>query len=89
MDKKACAAMHSVHLRNMLGCERRTHREEMGDESEAFVDIFPEITYIEGILYTLMYCVCEWLFTCDCHVTITCAGGSQSGFFTVDEGVSS
>jgi Leucine-rich repeat (LRR) protein len=48
MDKRACAAMHSVHLRNMLGCERRTHREEMGDESDAFVDLFPEITYIEG-----------------------------------------
>ena len=48
MDKKACAAMHSVHLRNMLGCERRTHREEMGDESDTFVDLFPEITYIEG-----------------------------------------
>ncbi|CAI8051353.1 Protein flightless-1 homolog [Geodia barretti] len=55
MDKKACAAMHSVHLRNMLGCERRTHREEMGDESDTFVDLFPEITYIEGqdVVYRL------------------------------------
>ena len=49
MDKKACAAMHSVHLRNMLGSERRTHREELGDESDEFIDLFPEITYIEGI----------------------------------------
>ena len=48
MDKKACAAMHSVHLRNMLGSERRTHREEMGEESDTFIDLFPEITYIEG-----------------------------------------
>ena len=49
MDKKACAAMHSVHLRNMLGSERRTHREELGDESDEFIDLFTEITYIEGI----------------------------------------
>ena len=41
--------MHAVHLRNMLGALGRTHREEMGDESEDFEDLFPEgITYIEG-----------------------------------------
>lgn len=58
MDKKACAAMHSVHLRNMLGSERRTHREELGDESDAFLDLFPEISYIQGtslLSYTLTF----------------------------------
>ena len=50
MDKKACAAMHSVHLRNMLGSEKRTHREELDDESDAFLELFPDITYIEGHL---------------------------------------
>jgi len=33
----------------MLGSDGRSHREEMGDESEEFEDLFPEgMTYIEG-----------------------------------------
>lgn len=49
MDKQACAAMHAVNLRNMLGAEGRTHREEQEDESDEFLDLFPEgISYIEG-----------------------------------------
>ena len=39
LDKKACSAIHAVHLRNMLGAEGRTHREEMGDESDEFLDV--------------------------------------------------
>ena len=47
--------MHAVHLRNMLGALGRTHREEMGEESEEFEDLFPEgITYIEGESSDLM-----------------------------------
>ncbi|XP_069761367.1 protein flightless-1 homolog [Narcine bancroftii] len=48
MDKKACAAIHAVNLRNFLGAQCRTIREEMGDESEEFSVIFDNITYIEG-----------------------------------------
>ncbi|KAA0202906.1 hypothetical protein HAZT_HAZT000741 [Hyalella azteca] len=49
LDKKACAAIHAVNLRNYLGAEGRTHREEQGDESKEFLDIFQhQITYIEG-----------------------------------------
>lgn len=36
LDKKACSAIHAVNLRNCLGAEGRTIREEMGDESEEF-----------------------------------------------------
>ncbi|XP_033998225.1 protein flightless-1 homolog [Trematomus bernacchii] len=49
LDKKAGAAIHSVNLRNFLGAECRTIREEMGDESEEFNAVFNnEISYIEG-----------------------------------------
>ncbi|CAB0009071.1 unnamed protein product [Nesidiocoris tenuis] len=49
MDKKACAAIHAVNLRNYLGAENRTIREEQGDESDEFLALFPgDITYIEG-----------------------------------------
>lgn len=34
LDKKACAAIHAVNLRNLLGATCRTIREEMNDESE-------------------------------------------------------
>lgn len=36
LDKKACSAIHAVNLRNCLGAEGRTIREDMGDESEEF-----------------------------------------------------
>lgn len=49
MDKKACSAIHAVNLRNYLGAECRTIREEQGDESEEFLELFDkQITYIEG-----------------------------------------
>lgn len=49
LDKRACAAIHAVNLRNFLGAECRTAREEQGDESEDFLTLFPrEIVYIEG-----------------------------------------
>ncbi|CAL9693740.1 unnamed protein product [Knipowitschia caucasica] len=49
LDKKAGAAIHAVNLRNFLGAECRTIREEMGDESEEFSAVFNnEISYIEG-----------------------------------------
>ena len=49
MDKKACAAIHAVNLRNLLGAEGRTHREEMGEESDEFLELFEHgISYIEG-----------------------------------------
>ncbi|XP_048465259.1 protein flightless-1 homolog isoform X1 [Rhincodon typus] len=48
MDKKACAAIHAVNLRNFLGAQCRTIREEMGDESEEFILVFDNIAYIEG-----------------------------------------
>uniref|UniRef100_A0A8B9L990 Protein flightless-1 homolog n=1 Tax=Astyanax mexicanus TaxID=7994 RepID=A0A8B9L990_ASTMX len=49
LDKKAGSAIHAVNLRNYLGAECRTIREEMGDESEEFSAVFDnEISYIEG-----------------------------------------
>ena len=49
MDKKACSAIHAVNLRNYLGAQSRTHREEQADESEEFLNLFDnDITYIEG-----------------------------------------
>ena len=39
LDKKACSAIHAVNLRNYLGAECRTVREEMGDESEEFLQV--------------------------------------------------
>lgn len=49
LDKKACAAIHAVNLRNFLGARCRTIREEQSDESEEFLALFDtEITYIEG-----------------------------------------
>ncbi|XP_033231107.1 protein flightless-1 isoform X1 [Belonocnema kinseyi] len=49
LDKRACAAIHAVNLRNYLGAQCRTIREEQGDESDEFLMLFDsEITYIEG-----------------------------------------
>lgn len=49
LDKKACSAIHAVNLRNYLGAQGRTHREEQGDESEEFLALFHhDLTYIEG-----------------------------------------
>ncbi|XP_037955141.1 protein flightless-1 [Teleopsis dalmanni] len=49
LDKRACAAIHAVNLRNYLGARCRTIREEQNDESEEFLALFDtEVTYIEG-----------------------------------------
>lgn len=49
LDKRACSAIHAVNLRNYLGAQCRTIREEQGDESEEFLALFDtQITYIEG-----------------------------------------
>uniref|UniRef100_A0A5S6QHV9 Gelsolin-like domain-containing protein n=1 Tax=Trichuris muris TaxID=70415 RepID=A0A5S6QHV9_TRIMR len=49
IDKKACAAIHAVNLRNFLGAQCRTIREEMNDESDEFLDLFDEdVVYITG-----------------------------------------
>ncbi|XP_014203802.1 protein flightless-1 isoform X1 [Copidosoma floridanum] len=49
LDKRACAAIHAVNLRNFLGAQCRTTREEQGDESDEFLTLFESgITYIEG-----------------------------------------
>ena len=40
LDKRTCSAIHSVHLRNYLGANCRTAREEQGDESEEFLQLF-------------------------------------------------
>lgn len=49
LDKQACAAMHAVNLRNLLGATCRTQREEQNDESDEFLDLFgTDLTYIEG-----------------------------------------
>ncbi|CAH8831501.1 unnamed protein product [Trichobilharzia szidati] len=39
-DKQTCAAIHAVNLRNFLGAEGRTRREEEGDESSEFLALF-------------------------------------------------
>lgn len=49
LDKRACSAIHAVNLRNFLGAQCRTIREEQGEESEEFLAMFPDgIMYIEG-----------------------------------------
>uniref|UniRef100_A0AAZ3NVG8 Gelsolin-like domain-containing protein n=1 Tax=Oncorhynchus tshawytscha TaxID=74940 RepID=A0AAZ3NVG8_ONCTS len=45
LDKKAGSAIHAVNLRNYLGAECRTIREEMGDESEEFSAVGPPHTH--------------------------------------------
>ncbi|KAI1292098.1 Protein flightless-1 [Halotydeus destructor] len=49
LDKKACSAIHAVNLRNYLGAQCRTIREEQSDESPEFLALFPAgIEYVEG-----------------------------------------
>lgn len=49
LDKRACAAIHAVNLRNYLGARCRTIREEQADESEEFLALFDtELSYIAG-----------------------------------------
>jgi len=49
LDKRTCSAIHSVNLRNYLGANGRTQREEEGDESEEFLEVFGgSIEVIQG-----------------------------------------
>ncbi|OQV19254.1 Protein flightless-1 [Hypsibius exemplaris] len=49
LDKRACAAIHAVNLRNYLGAECRTERQEQNEEEENFISLFPHgLIYIEG-----------------------------------------
>ncbi|KAG5447601.1 Protein flightless-1 [Clonorchis sinensis] len=49
MDKQTCAAIHAVNLRNFLGAEGRTHREEQNDESDEFLALFDgKLMVLEG-----------------------------------------
>lgn len=49
LDKQACAAMHAVNLRNLLGATCRTIREEQNEESDDFLKLFgANLMYIEG-----------------------------------------
>lgn len=52
LDKKACSAIHAVNLRNYLGAECRTVREEMGDESEEFLQVQPADWELGRVLCT-------------------------------------
>ncbi|XP_053966666.1 protein flightless-1 [Anastrepha obliqua] len=65
LDKRACAAIHAVNLRNYLGARCRTIREEQNDESEEFLALFDtEVTYIEGgRTATGFYTVEDMLYT--------------------------
>ncbi|XP_026739466.1 protein flightless-1 [Trichoplusia ni] len=48
LDKAACAAMHAVNLRNLLGA-KRTQRHEQADEAPDFLALFPiPPVYIQG-----------------------------------------
>ncbi|TRY63076.1 hypothetical protein TCAL_04910 [Tigriopus californicus] len=49
LDKRTCSAIHSVNLRNYLGAECRTAREEQADESEEFLELFgTTLEYAKG-----------------------------------------
>ncbi|XP_065660164.1 protein flightless-1 homolog isoform X2 [Hydra vulgaris] len=64
LDKKACAAIHAVNLRNLLGAEGRTLREEQSDESDEFLDLFDScVSYIEGGNNSGFYSVEEAVYT--------------------------
>lgn len=64
LDKKACAAIHAVNLRNLLGAEGRTIREEQADESEEFLELFDNrVSYIEGGNNSGFYTVEEAVYT--------------------------
>ena len=68
-----------MNLRNLLGAESRTMREEMGDESDEFLNVFENgVSYIEGGrtasgFYTVEEVVRLYLFP-------RCSGCGGSGF---------
>ena len=54
LDKRTCSAIHSVNLRNYLGANCRTVREEQADESDEFLQLFGtaaaggRLEYVQG-----------------------------------------
>ena len=49
LDKRTCSAMHAVNLRNSLGANCRTAREEQADENEDFLKMFGgSLEYLTG-----------------------------------------
>ncbi|XP_059178446.1 protein flightless-1 homolog [Physella acuta] len=49
LDKKACSAIHAVNLRNLLGADCRTIRQDQDDEDEEFLALFEcGLSVIEG-----------------------------------------
>uniref|UniRef100_A0A3Q2X3C6 Protein flightless-1 homolog n=1 Tax=Haplochromis burtoni TaxID=8153 RepID=A0A3Q2X3C6_HAPBU len=58
LDKKAGSAIHAVNLRNFLGAECRTIREEMGDESDEFTAV------CRNIKTTTRTCVSSYSLEC-------------------------
>jgi len=49
LDKRTCSAIHSVNLRNYLGANCRTIREEQADESDEFLKVFGgSLSYVGG-----------------------------------------
>ncbi|XP_071963998.1 protein flightless-1 homolog [Antedon mediterranea] len=74
LDKKASSAIHAVNLRNLLGAQTRTIREEMGDESEEFMELFGDVAYIEGGTLSGFYTVEDISFT----VRLYRASGTQN-----------
>lgn len=53
LDKRACAAIHAVNLRNYLGARCRTIREEQGDESDEFFALFD--TQVNICIYMFLF----------------------------------
>ena len=83
IDKKACSAIHAVNLRNLLGAQCRSVREEMHDESDEFLDLFPSgVAYIDGGH------TASGFFTVEDMVSLFICGHTSSGFFTVEDMVS-
>ena len=67
--------MHAVNLRNMLATRTRSIREEMGDESDEFMELFDhDIAYIEGGTASGFYSVEENTYTARMYR----ASGTQS-----------
>lgn len=85
LDKKACSAIHAVNLRNYLGAECRCIREEMGDESDEFLQVRlpqcpPQPPAFHSPPSSLF--LCPQVFDNDISYI---EGGTASGFFTVED----
>lgn len=83
LDKKAGSAIHAVNLRNFLGAECRTIREEMGEESEEFSAVCRSRHEQKSPLDArLSRCFSLQVFNQDISYI---EGGTSSGFYTVED----